>query len=111
MDNTGLQLEINILHAEICSALADPRRIYILYLLAQKPCNVSVIADKVDISQPTASRHLKILRERGLVYSVRKGQNVEYGLNDMRLIQALDLLRAVLGAQLQNQVDLIQEFE
>ncbi len=106
-----LQLEINELHAEICSALADPRRILMFYVLAEKSCNVSDLAAAVGISQPAASRHLKIMRERGLVQPIRKGQRVEYSLSDIRLIQALDLLRSVLRAQLQNQADLIQVLE
>jgi DNA-binding transcriptional ArsR family regulator len=108
MDTTDLQLEINKLHAEICSALADPHRILMFYVLADKYSNVSDLAAQVGISQPAASRHLKIMRERGLVHTVRKGQNVEYRLSDIRLIQALDLLRSVLRAQLQDRADLIQ---
>jgi DNA-binding transcriptional ArsR family regulator len=111
MDKNELQLEINQLHAEICSALADPRRILMFYVLAEKCSNVSDLAAEVGISQPAASRHLKIMRERGLVQTVRKGQSVEYRLSDMRLIQALDLLRSVLRDQLQNQADLIQVLE
>ena len=108
MDTIDLQLEINKLHAEICSALADPHRILMFYVLADKYSNVSDLAAQVGISQPAASRHLKIMRERGLVHTVRKGQNVEYRLSDIRLIQALDLLRSVLRAQLQDRADLIQ---
>jgi DNA-binding transcriptional ArsR family regulator len=107
-DTSDLQLEINKLHAEICSALADPHRILMFYVLAEKYSNVSDLAAQVGISQPAASRHLKIMRERGLVHTVRKGQNVEYRLNDIRLIQALDLLRSVLRAQLQDRADLIR---
>jgi len=109
MNNRELQLEINKLHAEICSALADPRRILMFYVLAEKgSSNVSNLAAEVGISQPAASRHLKIMRERGLVHTIRKGQSVEYRLSDMRLIQALDLLRSVLRVQLQDRADLIQ---
>ena len=58
MKTNDLQFEINELHAEICSALADPRRILILYVLAEKTTNVTELANEVGISQPTASRHL-----------------------------------------------------
>jgi ArsR family transcriptional regulator len=81
------------------------------YVLAEKCSNVSDLAAEVGISQPAASRHLKIMRERGLVQTVRKGHSVEYHLSDMRLIQALDLLRSVLRDQLQNQAELIQVLE
>ena len=111
MNTYELQLEINELHAEICSALADPRRILMIYVLAEKSANVSDLAAEVGISQPAASRHLKIMRERGLVQPARKGQSVEYRLSDMRLMQALDLLRSMLRDQLQNSADLIQVLE
>jgi ArsR family transcriptional regulator len=81
------------------------------YVLAEKSCNVSDLAAEVGISQPAASRHLKIMRERGLVQSMRRGQRVEYQLSDIRLIEALDLLRSVLRGQLQTRADLIQVLE
>jgi ArsR family transcriptional regulator len=100
MVTPALTEEITRLHADICSALADPRRILILYALSEMPRNVSEIAEVVDISQPAASRHLNILRERGMVASQRDGQSVVYRLTDDRTIQALDLLRALLADNL-----------
>ena len=100
MDNSSLPQEVTQLHADICSALADPRRILILYALSEKTLNVSDLADRVGISQPAASRHLKILRERGLVRPIRRGSSVEYHPTDLRLIEALDLLRTVLRDRL-----------
>jgi ArsR family transcriptional regulator len=64
---------------------------------------VNELADILALSQPTVSRHLKILRDRGLVCADRKGQLVYYKLQDWRVIQALDLLRAVLGARVEEQ--------
>ncbi len=92
----SLPEEITQLHADICSALGDPRRILILYRLAEKPSTVNDLAEKIGASQPATSRHLKTLRERGLVHASRQGATVEYSLADMRLIEALDLLRGVL---------------
>ncbi len=101
-----LTQEVSRLHADICSALADPRRILILYALAEKARNVSEIAEEINISQPAASRHLNILRERGMVNSHREGQSVVYELSDERTIQALDLLRGILADNLKSQADL-----
>jgi ArsR family transcriptional regulator len=88
--------------------LADPRRILILYALNEKPSNVSDIAEALGISQPTASRHLNLLRERGLVTAKREGQSVVNTLADQRIIQALDLLREVLASNLQSQAVLAE---
>jgi DNA-binding transcriptional ArsR family regulator len=108
MDKNTLTKEITELHADICSALADPRRILILYHLAESPLNVSELANEVDISQPAASRHLKILRERGLVISVRQGASVTYRLADHRLIDALDTLRAILRDRISYRANLMK---
>jgi ArsR family transcriptional regulator len=108
MISPGLTQEITALHAGICSALADPRRILILYALNEKPSNVSDLADALGISQPTASRHLNLLRERGIVTARREGQSVVNTLADQRIIEALDLLRDVLASNLQNQAALAE---
>ncbi len=108
MVNESLIEEITQLHADICSALADPRRILILYALAEQPRNVSDIAQDVGISQPAASRHLNILRERGMVTAQRDGQSMIYQIRDLRTIQALDLLRGVLGETLKSRGQLAQ---
>lgn len=104
-----LREEVVRLHANICSGLADPNRIMIIYSLAEGPHNVSDIASIVDLPQPTVSRHLKILRERGIVRSERDGQTINYQLSDKRIVQALDLLRATLGDLLTDQVALAKQ--
>lgn len=105
----NLREEVVRLHAQVCSGLADPNRILIIYSLADGPRNVNDIAGKVELPQPTVSRHLKILRERGIVRFERDGQSINYRLSDMRIIQALDLLRATLADQLKEQVLLARQ--
>ena len=106
---TTLSQEINQLHADLCSALADPTRILILYILAESPYTVNELSRRMNTPQPTTSRHLKILRERGLVNASRQAQSVEYSLNDPRILQALDMLRAVLRDTLAYRANLIPE--
>lgn len=107
MINSSLIEEITALHAGICSALADPRRILILYALNDKPCTVGEIAEALGISQPATSRHLNLLRERGLVTAHRDGQSVIVSLKDPRVIQALDLLREVLANNIKDRAALV----
>jgi ArsR family transcriptional regulator len=104
--NEALEQEINRLHAGICAGLADPKRILLLYELAEAPHNVTDLAARLGLSQPTVSRHLKILRERGMVIATRVGPSVEYRLGDSRLIEALDLLRAALRDNLSRRAEL-----
>jgi ArsR family transcriptional regulator len=86
-----LHEEVIQLHANMCSALADASRIMLLYALSANSMCVKDLAAELGLSQPTTSRHLKILRESGLVSTVRQGPSVEYSLTDRRLIEALDL--------------------
>ncbi|HXF69915.1 MAG TPA: metalloregulator ArsR/SmtB family transcription factor [Thermoflexus sp.] len=88
--------EIHQLHAEICAGLADPTRILILYELADGPQTGTALARALGLPQSTVARHLRILASKGLVIAARRGGVVEYALADYRVIQALDLMRAVL---------------
>ena len=78
----SLELEINLLHERICSALADSTRIMILYLLSEKEMFVNDISEALDTPQSTISRHLRVLRERKLVATERQGTAVLYSLPD-----------------------------
>jgi ArsR family transcriptional regulator len=108
MNNPNLHEEITRLHADMCAGLADPNRILLLYALAEKPHCVNDLAIEVGLSQPAASRHLKVLRESGLVRAVRQGPNVEYYLADNRLIDALNILRAVLRDRITYRAELME---
>jgi DNA-binding transcriptional ArsR family regulator len=104
-----LQQEITQLEANFCAALSDPNRLLILYALNEGPRNVTELANELGLNQPTASRHLKILRERGLVNTVRTGTVVTYHLSDPRLIQALDIMRSIMRERLAHQANLMEE--
>ena len=111
MDTQNLTQEIAQLHAELCSALAETTRLFILYELADKPCNVTEMTQKLELPQPTVSRHLKVLRDRGLVTASRQGMNVQYSLADHRIVDALDILRAVMRDRINYRASLIVENE
>jgi ArsR family transcriptional regulator len=101
MDVKVLGKEVNLLHERICSALGDPTRILILYLLSERGMFVNEISDALEMPQSSVSRHLRVLRERNLVATERQGTAVLYSLQDQRIIQALDTMRAVLTTQMQ----------
>ncbi|MBK9121870.1 MAG: winged helix-turn-helix transcriptional regulator [Chloroflexi bacterium] len=88
--------ELNLLHDRICQALGDPRRIQIMYALAESRRHVSAIAEALDMPQSTVSRHLALLRQRGLVTADREGPAVYYDLADPRMIDVLDTMRQIL---------------
>ena len=53
--------------AETFAALADPTRLAVIALLRTSPCRSSALAEALDTSRPTMSRHLAVLRRAGLV--------------------------------------------
>lgn len=111
MVSQTLQQEVSQLEANFCFALSDPTRILMLYALSEGPRNVTELSKELGLSQPTASRQLKVLRERGLVQTTRQGTTVTYHLADARLVQALDILRAVMRDQLTHQASLVNEIQ
>ncbi len=101
--------EISRMHAELCSGISDPNRIAILYALSECPSNVTGLTQKLDLPQSTVSRHLRILRNSGLVKFHRMGREVVYELSDERVIEALELLRHVLSDRISAHSQLINE--
>jgi len=100
--------EAKLLHSHCCQAIADPKRILIVYALHQQERNVSELAGYLEMPQSTVSRHLKQLLDRGIVDSRREGPAVFYSLTDTRIIQALDIMRAVLADNLRRRAQLLE---
>lgn len=76
-------------------ALGDPTRLDVYRLITAQPdplCVCDIVA-RFEVSQPTISHHLKILREAGLVTVSRRGVWAYYAANP----HGLEIVRAVLG--------------
>lgn len=108
MERESLLQELIQLEANFCAALSDPTRLLILYTLHEAPRTVNELSAELKIAQPNISRHIKVLRERGLVQASRHGTSVTYQLTDQRVIQALDMLRTVMREQLMHQSNLVR---
>jgi ArsR family transcriptional regulator len=67
---------------KVMKALSDPNRVRIVKLLQHKPMCVCELQGALGISQPTVSKHLKILEEAGLVGYKKDGLWVNYRLSD-----------------------------
>lgn len=82
--------------SELCKALGDPSRLQMLQLLAmaKRPLCVCELETQFDLSQPTISHHLKVLRDVGVVSAERRGTWVFYELNPgpLQLLRWLDQL-------------------
>lgn len=84
--------EISALHARVCKAIADGKRLQIINELRDGPRTVGELVTALGVTQANASQHLAILRDRGIVTARRTGANVQYSLTSMKVVQAVDLL-------------------
>jgi ArsR family transcriptional regulator len=99
----GTAAQLQELHARVCKAIADPKRLMIINELRDRELSVGDLCDALGISQSNASQHLAVLRERGMVTSQRVGTSVYYRLRSQKIVQAVDLLREFLAEDLAEQ--------
>lgn len=66
---------------KILKALSEPKRFLLLQLMAERGYCVRALARQSYLSESAVSQHLKILREAGLVYGVKKGYYTHYCLD------------------------------
>lgn len=62
-------------------ALNDPTRREILEMLKERDLTAGEIANRFDMSKPSISHHLDLLRQADLVTSLKEGQFISYSLN------------------------------
>ncbi len=77
---------------ELFKALSDPSRRQILQCLQEKAKTPSDLLTEIEISQPTLSHHLDILKRANLIVGEREGQFIRYSLNMTVFDMALDYL-------------------
>lgn len=71
--------------AQIAKVFSHPARITILqYISSQESCICNDIVEKIGLSQPTISQHLKVINEAGLLKGTYKGKSICYCLNVKR---------------------------
>ncbi len=91
--------------AGIFKALSNPLRLRILMMLRNEELSVHDIQERLDISQPLASQHLKVLRNQGLLKERREGKYVYYRL------KSRDVTKLMAGALQIQTVELAAESE
>ena len=70
------------LHGTALDALGDPTRRAIVELLGSGPSSVQDLADRLPVSRPAVSRHLRLLKQAGLVDDVPQGTRRVYALRE-----------------------------
>jgi ArsR family transcriptional regulator, arsenate/arsenite/antimonite-responsive transcriptional repressor len=92
--------------APMFKALGDPARLRLMSLIASHPGGeacVCDISDTFDLSQPTISHHLKVLRSAGLLDSERRASWVYYRVIPAALQQLSEILQIEEGAAVQSE--------
>lgn len=78
-------------------ALGDPTRRAIVQLVAQEPRSVQQLADQLPVSRPAVSRHLRLLKDAGLVAVEQVGTRNLYRLDDLGAEEVRRYLEGVWG--------------
>lgn len=75
------------------AAIADPTRRQIIAMLASQDLTVNEIADAFDLTRPAISKHLRVLRETGLVIERKEGRQHVQSFNGAGLTPLSDWVR------------------
>jgi DNA-binding transcriptional ArsR family regulator len=93
MKNSTLDIQKLELAASKLRAMAHPMRIAIIELLTEnKKLNVTEIYERLSIEQASASHHLNILKNKGLLESKRDGKMIIYSLKTNVLANVIDCI-------------------
>ena len=84
---------------DVWKALADPTRRRILELLKKRDMNAGDIAAEFNMTKPSISNHLSILKQADLVDSDKQGQNVVYSLKTSVHEDILSMLSSLTGRE------------
>ena len=94
--------EIYVLQSRICKAFANPIRLELLDLLAERDWFAAELLERLDISNPNLSQHLAVLRSAGIVSTRRQGQQLLCSLAMPQVKSACRIIRDVLRTQIQS---------
>jgi len=90
-------------HAAICQVFSHQLRLELLDALREGEVTVGELATRTGSSPSNVSQHLSLMRERGALVSRREGSNVYYGVADLRIFVAFDMMRQLLFDQIRAQ--------
>jgi ArsR family transcriptional regulator len=101
-------LELYALKAELCKTFADAKRLIIIDELRQGETTVGELARLLEFPQAVVSRHLAILRDKGVVQHRREGTSVYYSLSDPKIGDACDMVHQILLDQIEKNRELAE---
>ncbi|NQT30768.1 MAG: winged helix-turn-helix transcriptional regulator [Deltaproteobacteria bacterium] len=99
------------LHAQFCKTLSDANRLLIMAELVKGERSVSELVERLGLQQANVSKHLALMRDRGLVTMRREGASAYYSLSDARIFEAIKMLMQVQADQFERQHNLANRAE
>ncbi len=100
MNRDELKKEAYKLHAQVCSIMANPKRLEIIELLGEGEKSVDELTQLMGIPKANVSQHLALLRHYNIVVTRKEGLRVFYRIANPKVIQACRLMREVTLEQL-----------
>lgn len=100
--------ELYTLKAELCKTFADPKRLMIINKLGNGECTVGDLAVAICTPQAIVSRHLALLRDRGVVKPRREGNNIYYSVTDPQIIVVCNMMHQILLNQIEKNKELAE---
>ncbi|MEW6683687.1 MAG: metalloregulator ArsR/SmtB family transcription factor [Nitrospirota bacterium] len=97
------------LHADICSTLANPKRLKIINTLREKELSATELLAVLKVPKANLSQHMTVLRQKGVVAARRQGNTVFYRLTRPKILQAFDLMRELLFEVLDDRQRLLKQ--
>ncbi len=82
----------------VFKALSDPTRREILRLLTGGERSAGELAEHFDLAKPSVSHHFAVLKDAGLIWSRREGQQIYYSLNTTVVQDLLAWVYSLIGA-------------
>ncbi len=98
------------MHAGVCAALANAKRIQIIDLLQDGEKIAGTLASEMEITKANLSQHLKVMKSKGIVLSRREGVFIYYSIANPKIVEACQLMREVLIEQLDGMSRLREEY-
>lgn len=95
-----LKEEAYKLHAQVCSIMANPKRLELIELLSQGERSVEELTQAMKVPKANVSQHLALLRHYNIVTTRKEGLRVFYKIANPKVIQACRLMREVTLEQL-----------
>ncbi|MFH1647971.1 MAG: metalloregulator ArsR/SmtB family transcription factor [Chloroflexota bacterium] len=102
-------LELYKLKAELCKTFSDPTRLMIISELRGGEKTVGDMVAALESPQAVVSRHLAVLRGKGIVVARREGVNMYYRLTSNRIVDACDIVHEVLLEQVARNRDIAEK--